>query len=55
MEMQDIKSVIFLLLFVSNNSFWGWIGFDDCENERIWLEEEVNALQYCSTQYRFKT
>lgn len=43
MEMQDIKAYLFTPIF-SNNSFWGWIGFDDCENERIWLEEEVNAL-----------
>ncbi|WP_333810279.1 PAS domain-containing protein [Flavobacterium sp.] len=43
MEMQDIKAYLFTPIF-SNNVFWGWIGFDDCENERIWLEEEVNAL-----------
>ena len=43
MEMQGIKSYLFTPIF-SNDRFWGWIGFDDCETERIWQEEEVNAL-----------
>ncbi len=43
MEMQGIKSYLFTPIF-SNDRFWGWIGFDDCETERIWKEEEVNAL-----------
>ena len=43
MEMQDIKSYLFTPIF-SNNVFWGWIGFDDCENETIWAQEEVEAL-----------
>lgn len=43
MEMQDIKAYLFTPIF-SNNIFWGWIGFDDCENETIWAQEEVNAL-----------
>ena len=43
MEMQEIKSYLFTPIF-SNDQFWGWIGFDDCETERIWQEEEVNAL-----------
>uniref|UniRef100_UPI0040497268 GAF domain-containing protein n=1 Tax=Flavobacterium sp. TaxID=239 RepID=UPI0040497268 len=43
MEMQDIKAYLFTPIF-SNNTFWGWIGFDDCETERNWMDEEVNAL-----------
>ncbi len=43
MEMQGIQSYLFTPIF-SNDRFWGWIGFDDCETERIWQEEEVNAL-----------
>ncbi|MDP5001259.1 MAG: PAS domain S-box protein [Flavobacterium sp.] len=43
MEMQDIKAYLFTPIF-SDNNFWGWIGFDDCEKERIWLNEEVTAL-----------
>lgn len=43
MEMQGIKSYLFTPIF-SDNCFWGWIGYDDCKNERKWIEEEVYAL-----------
>lgn len=43
MEMQGIKSYLFTPIF-SENKFWGWIGYDDCKTERIWIEEEVNVL-----------
>ncbi|MES2576257.1 MAG: PAS domain-containing protein [Bacteroidota bacterium] len=43
MEMQGIKSYLFTPIF-SNNSFWGWIGYDDCKTERKWIAEEVYAL-----------
>lgn len=44
MEMQGILSYLFTPIF-SDNNFWGWIGYDDCQNERQWSEEEVYALQ----------
>lgn len=47
MEMQGIKSYLFTPIF-SSNSFWGWIGYDDCRTERIWLGEEVDALHTIS-------
>ena len=47
MEMQDIKSYLFTPIF-SDNLFWGWIGYDDCKTERIWVDEEVYALQTVS-------
>ena len=47
MEMQGIKSYLFTPIF-SNNLFWGWIGYDDCKTERIWVDEEVHALQTVS-------
>lgn len=47
MEMQGIKSYLFTPIF-SNNLFWGWIGYDDCKTERIWVDEEVYALQTVS-------
>ena len=47
MEMQGIKSYLFTPIF-SNNLFWGWIGYDDCTTERIWVDEEVYALQTVS-------
>ena len=43
MEMQGILSYLFIPIF-SEDQFWGWIGFDDCDSERIWQEEEVNVL-----------
>jgi PAS domain S-box-containing protein len=43
MKMQGIKSYLFTPIF-SDNRFWGWIGYDDCKNERKWIDEEVYAL-----------
>jgi PAS domain S-box-containing protein len=43
MEMQHIKAYLFTPIFCED-FFWGWIGFDDCRQERIWKIEEVNAL-----------
>ena len=43
MEMQGIKAFLFTPIF-SNDEFWGWIGFDDCQTERVWKKEEVHAL-----------
>jgi len=43
MEMQGIKAYLFTPIF-SNDEFWGWIGFDDCQTERVWKKEEVHAL-----------
>lgn len=43
MEMQGILSYLFTPIF-SDNQFWGWIGYDDCKNERKWIDEEVYAL-----------
>lgn len=44
MKSQEIKSA---LLFPVNvkNKLVGALGFDDCENERIWTEDEINILQ----------
>lgn len=47
MEMQGILSYLFLPIF-SKNSFWGWIGFDDCKSERQWNQDEINALHTVS-------
>ncbi len=40
---QNIKSLITVPIFVNTN-LWGFIGFDDCENERIWSPSEIKAL-----------
>lgn len=41
---QDIKSVLAIPIFVKDE-WWGFIGFDDCIDERIWSEAEMNALE----------
>lgn len=44
MEMQGIKAYLFTPIFL-NEKFWGWIGFDDCTNERKWKDVEAKAIQ----------
>lgn len=43
MESQGIKSVLAIPIFVKNE-WWGFIGFDDCLEERIWTESETYTL-----------
>lgn len=40
----QVKSVIILPLTVAGK-FYGFIGFDDCNQERVWLSEEISILQ----------
>jgi len=39
LEPQGIKSIMIIPIHL-NNQFWGFVGFDDCEKERIWSEAE---------------
>ena len=41
---QNIKSILVLPLYTSNNIFHGFIGFDDCITNKSWPEEEVDLL-----------
>ncbi|MBN2638453.1 MAG: response regulator [Bacteroidales bacterium] len=41
---QDIVSLLAMPIFVEN-AWWGFIGLDDCENERIWSESEIKAME----------
>ena len=41
---QDILSIFVMPLFVRDD-FWGFVGFDDCHNERIFTENEKSILQ----------
>ncbi len=43
LEMQGIKSVLFMPIF-TDFEFWGYIGFDDCRQEREWSEVEMLTL-----------
>ncbi|MEW6180753.1 MAG: diguanylate cyclase [Chloroflexota bacterium] len=41
---QGILSILIIPIFVQN-SFWGFIGFDECRREREWNTFEVDALR----------
>ena len=41
---QGISSYLNVPILVGT-TFWGYIGFDDVEHERIWIEAEVDALK----------
>ncbi|MCD8529747.1 MAG: GAF domain-containing protein, partial [Flavobacterium sp.] len=43
LESQNIASILIIPLF-DKETFLGFIGFDDCSNERIWTDEEINIL-----------
>lgn len=41
---QNIISILVIPLF-DKDTFLGFIGFDDCKNERVWSDEEISILQ----------
>ena len=43
LESQDILSILMIPIY-KNDFFWGYVGFDDCTNERIWSEAEISIL-----------
>ena len=43
LENQGIKSILLAPVFI-DDGFWGFIGFDDCYNERIWSPIEEKLL-----------
>lgn len=44
LEPQGIKSILILPLYVENN-FFGFIGFDECERNKIWQTDEIELLR----------
>ncbi|MCL2539396.1 MAG: response regulator, partial [Oscillospiraceae bacterium] len=40
---QGIRSILIIPVYV-RDSFWGFVGFDDCHNERLFTENEVSIL-----------
>ena len=44
LEPQGIVSILVLPILI-NNELWGFIGFDNCRNERVFSEIEVNILR----------
>ncbi|MEC4266979.1 PAS domain S-box protein, partial [Flagellimonas halotolerans] len=45
---QDIRSILVFPLWV-NKKFWGFIGFDDCKNERNWSQDDISFLRTITT------
>ncbi len=43
-ESQQIVSVL-LVPIIFEGIFWGFIGYDDCFNEKIWTSREIEALR----------
>lgn len=43
MTIQNIKSYLFTPI-IYNQKFWGWIGYDNCKEEKVWHHNEVVAL-----------
>jgi PAS domain S-box-containing protein len=44
LESQSIVSIVIIPVY-HNSKFWGFVGFDDCQNERSWSEAEISILQ----------
>lgn len=40
----NVLSILIIPLFI-RGKFWGFIGFDDCINERIWADAVITALK----------
>lgn len=40
---QNIKSIILVPILV-DGQYWGFIGFDECNNDRVWTESEESIL-----------
>ena len=46
LEPQGAVSILLVPIFLQNE-FWGFIGFDDCRNERVFTDTEENILRIC--------
>ncbi|MEM8530785.1 MAG: GAF domain-containing protein [Chloroflexota bacterium] len=44
LEPQDILSIVIVPIFVGSE-WWGFIGFDECTQERMWHDSELEALK----------
>lgn len=43
-KMQGIISIVLVPIFIADAP-WGYMGFDDCNRERNWRSEEIDALK----------
>lgn len=46
LEEQNIKSILAIPIF-TEEGFWGFIGYDDCQMEREWSQAELSLLKFC--------
>lgn len=44
LEKQNIKSILTIPIF-TNKGYWGFIGYDDCTNEKEWSQAELSLLK----------
>ncbi len=44
LEPQGILSILIVPIF-SGDAWWGYLGFDECARERVWLGAEIEALK----------
>ncbi len=46
---EGILSTAFVPIFTTEEEWWGYLGFDDCEIEREWSKAELDALKVASS------
>ncbi len=44
LEIQEILSILLVPIFIENH-FWGYVGFDDCTQNRFWTSREKEILR----------
>ena len=44
---QNIRSLVLIPIFVGD-AWWGFIGFDDCDQDRLWSDAERDSLRACA-------
>ncbi len=44
LEQQDIRSILVVPVFV-DDEWWGFLGFDECLQDRVWSQTEIEALR----------
>jgi diguanylate cyclase (GGDEF)-like protein/PAS domain S-box-containing protein len=44
LEPEGVRSILSVPVFV-HEEWWGYVGFDDCTDERIWTDVEIDALR----------
>lgn len=50
LEEQDIKTILQIPIFLGNE-FYGYIGFDDCFEEKKWTDEDIAFLQTACSNF----